>query len=58
MNNQKLDEISQAQTQENSKQLEEVDVHEKKKKTTKKPHMQRNDYLPMGYVIFMWVLYT
>lgn len=57
MNNQKLDEISQAQTQENSKQLEEVDVHEKKK-TKKKPHMQRNDYLPMGYVIFMWVLYT
>lgn len=36
MNNQKLDEISQAQTQENSKQLEEVDVHEKKKKNNKK----------------------
>lgn len=30
MNNQKLDEISYAQTQENLKQLEEVDVHEKK----------------------------
>ena len=33
MNNQKLDEISQAQTRENLKQLEEVDVHEKKKNT-------------------------
>lgn len=36
MNNQKLDEISQAQTWKNLKQIEEVDVHEKKEKKKKK----------------------
>lgn len=50
MNNQKLDEISQAQTWKNLKQIEEVDVHEKKKKKNIKEH----DDLLSGYIIFRW----
>lgn len=49
MNNQKLDEISQAQTQENSKQLEEVDVHEKKKK-------QQKNHTCKGMITYQWAM--